>query len=178
MMVDDAEDLYPRVMGRPESAADAPAVEFVNLSGQFAAAILHRLGTQLLGTDEMARGYAVTEAVKLDRQHRDRAVLRAELKVFLSGTVQTQDVAIPVWLNLIGFSNGGAEQAIILACRYDLDTIETGRAVLVGLDTERLETLAHIAGMTGANLYRLVCNAVQIEADAGHVPVPDRRDHV
>lgn len=173
-----ADRLYQDVMGRAPSGPEESTVEIVQSSAQFAAALITRLATGVLGNARMALASAVNEAVKIDPSKRDRAALRSELRAFLAGTVQTQDVAIPVWLNLTGFSVLGAHEAIVLANRYNLDTIETGRAVLVGLDTERLETLAHIAGMTGANLYRLVCNAVQIEADAGRVSASDRRDHV
>jgi hypothetical protein len=166
------------VMGRPPSGADAPSTEIVESSAQFAAALLTRLAAHVLGDERMACAVAVTEAIKIDRGRRDRATLRAELRIFLDGSVHTRDVAIPVWLNLIGYSDNGAQRAIELAARYDLDTVETGRAVLVGLDDERVETLCHVAGMTGVNVYRLVCNAVQIEADAGRVPFVKREDHV
>jgi hypothetical protein len=173
----DERSLYDVVMGRPAPSSDAPSVEIVNASGQFAAALLMRIATKVLGNDQMAISAAITEAVKIDRGRRDRVVLRAELRIFLAATVQTRDVAIPVWLNLIGFSNGGAQRALEYAGRFSLDAIDTGRAVLVGLDTERLETLCHIAGMTGVDVYRLVCNAVQIESDAGRLDIT-RGDHV
>lgn len=157
--------IYDRVMGRPAPDATTPAAEIVASSGQFASAILHRLGTAMLGTDQMARSLAITEAIKLDPLHRSRDLLRRELKEFLDGTVQTQDVALPVWLNLTGYCALGVRMAIRFAATYHLDTIETGRAILVGLDMQRTETLCHIASVTGRDAFRLVCNAVQIEAD-------------
>lgn len=157
--------LYDRVMGRPAPDPSAPASEIAESASQFAGALVLRLATSVLGSDQMARSAAVTEAVKLDVLHRDRNALRIELQRFLKGSVQTQDVGIPVWLNLIGFGPEGACQTLVYAERYCIDTVDAGRAVLAGLDTDRTETLCHIAGMTGVSAFSLVCNALQIEAD-------------
>lgn len=166
-MADDR--LFRATMGRPAPGAEAHPVEIGKLAGQFAGTLLLRLAAGVIGERHMDFSVAVTQALRVDRAKRPRDVLRKELRRFLDGSVQTQDVGIPVWLNLVSMTDDGAERAIDYAARFGIETIEAGRAILVGLDAERTETLCHIAGATHVDAFRLVCNGVQIEHDAGRI---------
>lgn len=159
------DELFLSTMGRRLPGAEAPTVEIVASAGQFATALLHRIASSILGDVSLAFSAAVTEAVRIDTEGRSRAALRTELRRFLKLSPHRQDIVIPVWLNLVGLTHGGAGRAISYAEQYGTEVMDTGRAILVGLDTERTETLCHIAGVTNADPFRLVCNAAQIEVN-------------
>lgn len=142
-----------------------PAAEITEAAKQFGGILMQRLAMGVFGTKAVEFSRAVTEGMTLTGFPRDR--VRVELRRFLEGSVQTRDVGIPVYLNLVATGRDDGARAIELAGRYDLDTVEVARAILVGLDADRTETLLHIAAMTGADAFALVCNAVSIEVGQG-----------
>lgn len=112
----------------------------------------------------------LTEAEALVRGQQSRDVLRNELRDFLAGTGEKAEDAVQVWLNLK--ATGDVGYAFSLALRlsvehpHRVDTADIGRAILVGMDRERTETLCRMAASFGRSAFDLVVQAGQIEADA------------
>lgn len=158
--------LYRDVMGKEAPERTAPAAEYASAASQFGYALVTRLAQNILGPDRMEFSKAITDGMRYTRRS-DRDAVRRELQAFLGGTVQIQAVAIPVWLQLCADDPESPGLAMRWANAYGLDTSDVGRAMLVGLDRDRVETLLHMISVIGGDPFVAVCDAVQREINAG-----------
>ncbi len=158
--------LYEDVMGKSAPERGSPAVEHASAASQFGYALVMRLANSVIGAERMEFSKAVTDGMRYMRRS-DRNAVRRELQAFIDGSVQDQSVCLPVWLQLCADGPDSADLAMQWARSYGLDTVEVGRAMLVGLDRDRVESLLHLAGVTGIDGFKLVCDAVQREINAG-----------
>jgi hypothetical protein len=105
----------------------------------------------------------LSEAVRLAKA--DRRELGRELRRFIELTSPKRDREdlYAMWLNLKAMADQG--EALSLAVVYNLDPYDTAQSLLTGYGYERLEALAHLAGVTGQPLYPLVIQALTIDAN-------------
>lgn len=109
----------------------------------------------------------LTEAVKLSGKS-ERRELGRELRRFLDTTSQTDvEEVYAIWLNLKAFADTG--QALKVAETYGLDPYTIGQALLTGYPMAKVESLAHLASVTGMDVYALVLQALTIDANGTKV---------